>query len=120
VKGPLLVIADNESIARLAPRWAEAFTAAGLHYRVRLVGSLGDRELEAILAEARSLAAGTILTAGQPATIALAAAAADRLGLPLVREEAVAGGGGYTPKVVAPYPRWTPSSCRPRDRCPPS
>lgn len=94
MKGPLLVIADNDAIARLAPRWAEAFAAAGLHYRVRLAGSLGDLELEAILAEARSLAAGAILAAGRPATRTLAAAVADRLGLPLVPEEAATGGEG--------------------------
>jgi glycerol dehydrogenase-like iron-containing ADH family enzyme len=94
VTGPLLVIADNEAIARLAPGWAERFAAAGLGYRVRLAGSLGDRELEAVVAEARSLPARAILAAGSPATRALAAAAAARLGLPMIRDEAEAGGAG--------------------------
>jgi glycerol dehydrogenase-like iron-containing ADH family enzyme len=94
VTGLLLVIADNEAIARLAPRWAERFAAAGTGYRVRLAGSLGDSEIEAVVAEARSLSASAILAAGGPATRALAAAAATRLGLPVVRDEAAAGNGG--------------------------
>lgn len=93
--GPVLVVADNEAIARLAPRWAETFAAAKLGYRVRLAGSLGEpAELEGVIAEARSLAAGAILAAGAPSTQALARAAAAELGLPLIRDEAEADGEG--------------------------
>jgi glycerol dehydrogenase-like iron-containing ADH family enzyme len=94
VNGPLLIVADNAAIARRAMRWAEQFAAAGRLYRVRLAGALGDRDLEGVVAEARSLAAAAVLAAGGPATRALAAAAAAALGLPLVQDEAEAEGGG--------------------------
>lgn len=92
--GPILVVADNDAIARLAPRWAAQFAAAGRIHRVRLAGSGGEREVERLLAEARSLAAVAIATAGGEAVRSLAAAVATRLGLPLVEAEAAAGGEG--------------------------
>lgn len=90
--GPVLVVADNDAIARLAPHWAEQFAAAGRLHRVRLAGSTSDRELERLAAEARSLAAVAIAAAGGDAARSLAAAVATRLGLPLIPPEAAAGG----------------------------
>ncbi|MFM8414827.1 MAG: hypothetical protein ACKOCX_08885 [Planctomycetota bacterium] len=92
--GPILVVADNEAIARLAPRWAEQFAAAGRLHRVRLAGAPSDREIERLASEARSLAAVAIAAAGGDAARSLAQAVASRLGLPLVQPEAAAGGAG--------------------------
>ena len=92
--GPVLIIADNDAIARLAPRWAEQFAAAGRLHRVRLAGVPGEPEIERLVNEARSLAAVAIATAGGDAARALAAAVATRLGLPAVQPEAAAGGAG--------------------------
>jgi len=88
VIGPVLVVADNDAIARRAPRWAEAFAAEGRLHRVRLVGSGSDREIAAVEAEARSLAAGGILAAGREPARTVATAVAARLGLPLVESGA--------------------------------
>ena len=91
---PILVVADNDAIARLAPRWAGQFAAAGRLYRVRLAGVPGDREIERLATEARSLEAVAIAAAGGEAVQSLAAAVATRLGLPLIQPEAAAGGEG--------------------------
>lgn len=84
---PILVVADNDAICRLAPRWARAFAGAGRHYRVRLVGSPSDQEIDRVAAEATSLAAAEIMGAGGAASQAVAAAVAARLGLSLVRAD---------------------------------
>lgn len=89
--GPILVVADNDSIARLAPRWAEQFAAAGRLHRVRLAGPGGERDIDRLAAEARSLAAVAIAAAGGAPVWSLAAAVATRLGLPLVHPEAAGG-----------------------------
>lgn len=86
--GPILVLADNDAIARLAPRWAADFGAAGRIHRVRLAGLGDDGELDRLAAEAQSLAAVAIAAAGGQPVWSLAAAVARRLDLPLVHPEA--------------------------------
>lgn len=82
--GPVLIVADNDAIARLAVRWQDFFSAAGRSYRVRLLSAGSPAELAAVAAEARSLAAGSILAAGSSLLVGRAARAATAAGLPLV------------------------------------
>jgi glycerol dehydrogenase-like iron-containing ADH family enzyme len=82
VRGPVLLLADNRAIAAGATRWAEAFAAAGLMHRVRLVDRESD--LAAVLAEASCLGAATILAVGIGCPLSVGRAAAEQLGLPLV------------------------------------
>jgi len=85
--GPLLVVADNASIARFALEWERSFAAAGCEYRVRLAPAAADAAgVEDLMAEARSLAAAAILSVGPGAA---AAEAARRLGLPCHRLESL-------------------------------
>lgn len=84
---PILVVADNDAIRRLAPVWARAFAAAGRLHRVRLAGSPSEREIDRVAAEATSLAAVEIMGAGGAASQAIAAAVAARLGLSLARAD---------------------------------
>ena len=83
---PVLVVADNATIAAWAPDWAEAFDACGWTFRVRLftTGQESDGH-EAIIDEARNLGARAIVAAGGETLAAAAGAAATALGLPLVR-----------------------------------
>lgn len=63
--GPVLIVAGATPIARLAPIWAAALEELGLSHRVRLFGGESSRrEIAAIVAEARSLGARTIVAAG--------------------------------------------------------
>lgn len=82
LSGPVLVVAGNAAIARLAPTWAAAFAAAGWTHRVRLFGAESSRrEIAALAAEAASLSARVIVAAGGGKALdaARAAAAASRL-----------------------------------------
>lgn len=82
LSGPVLVVAGNSAIARLAPVWAEAFAEAGWTHRVRLCGGESSRrEIAALAAEAADLSARVIVAAGGGKTIdaARAAAAARRI-----------------------------------------
>lgn len=83
--GPVLVLADNEAIARRAPAWAAEFLAAGRPHRVRLVGRVAS-DIDALVIEAVNLAATAILAAGGPGSRHAACAVATRLGLPLAIE----------------------------------
>ncbi len=81
LSGPVLVVAGNAAISRLAPTWAAAFTAAGWQHRVRAFGGESSRrEIAALAREARSVDAAVIVGAGGGKTLdaARAAAAADR------------------------------------------
>lgn len=79
---PVLVVADNASIAAFAPAWAESFDEVGWLHRVRLftAGRASDGHL-AIVDEARTLGARSIVAAGDEAVVAAASAAAAALGL---------------------------------------
>jgi len=88
VIGPVLVVADNPAIARLARGWQQRFATAGRLHRVRLVGVGGELEVAAVVDEAHRLAAVEVLAAGGEQARAVAADAAGRLGLPLLQEEA--------------------------------
>lgn len=92
--GPILIVADNDAITRLAPSWADRFARAGRVHRVRLAGSAGACDIDRLAAEAQTLAAVAIAAAGGDAAWSLAAAVASRLGLPLVDPEAEADGKG--------------------------
>ncbi len=83
ISGPVLLLADNLSIAAAAPRWAADFAAAGTVHRVRVVGHPSQQEIAAVLAEAKNLGAATILAAGSGSPLAVGQAVACRLGLPL-------------------------------------
>ena len=77
LSGPVLVVAGNAAIARLAPLWAAAFAAAGWTHRVRLCGGESSRrEIAALAAEADSLSARVIVAAGGGKTLDAARAAA--------------------------------------------
>ena len=87
-----LVVADNESVASLAPRWAVELAGAGRRYRVRLLSIGSPAELEAVAAEARSLSAGLIIAAGGERLQASAAQVARQAGLPVVVWDDSTGG----------------------------
>lgn len=72
---PVLVIATQETVGRLAPAWLESFDKAGWLYRVRSFGGRATAaENAALAAEARSLDAQTIVAIGD-ADLAAAATA---------------------------------------------
>ena len=90
--GPVLIVADNAAIARLAPRWAARFAAIGRVYRVRLLSFGSPSEIAAVAAEARSLPATVILAAGDTLLRERAARVAGLAGLPLTVGEESADG----------------------------
>jgi glycerol dehydrogenase-like iron-containing ADH family enzyme len=91
--GPVLVVADGAAIARGGPAWAETLAAEGRHHRVRLAGRGDPAEIAALTAEARNLGAAVILGAGEPATLATAAAVATALGIPSAGARNLTGEG---------------------------
>lgn len=82
--GPVLVVADGELISRLAPAWAEAFSAAGWLHRVLAAGHAVAGEVAAIAAEAESLRAAALVAAGDAAVLAAVEQAAAACRLPCV------------------------------------
>lgn len=83
---PLLIVADNRSIAAHALAWDRQLTAAGWKYRVRLGEAAERRQAEeaaAVAREAAVMGARSILVAGGEPVRLVAAAAAKRAGLPL-------------------------------------
>jgi hypothetical protein len=83
--GPVLVVADNEAIARRAPAWAAGFSACGRPHRVRLVGQMAG-DVDDLVVEATNLAATAILAAGGKEAMQAGRAVAARLSLPLLLE----------------------------------
>ena len=83
--GPVLVLADNEAIARRAPAWAAGFSACGRPHRVRLVGPVAG-DVDGLVIEAVNLAATAILAAGGKEAMQAGRAVAARLSLPLLLE----------------------------------
>ena len=79
---PVLVVADNASIAAFAPAWAESFDEVGWLHRVRLftAGRASDGH-RAIVEEAASLGARSIVAAGGEAVVEAASKAATALRL---------------------------------------
>lgn len=75
--GPVLVVADDATIAACGPAWAGSFAAAGILHRV--VNHGVD-----VTAAAAGLSPRTVLGAGDAAARAAAAAVATALGVPLV------------------------------------
>ena len=85
LEGPALVIASATPIARLAPIWAAALDEVGIGHRVRLFGGESSRrEIAAIVEEARSLGARTIVAAGGAKVLDAARSAAAAIRLPFV------------------------------------
>ena len=85
LEGPVLIVAGAMPIARLAPIWAAALDEVGIGYRVRLFGGeSSQREIAAIVEEARNLGARTIVAAGEDSLIDAARSAAAALRLPFV------------------------------------
>ncbi len=84
LRGPILVLTENDRIASGAIHWAKVFGAAGLVHRVRLVGG-GETDIPEVMSEAASLGAVTILAVGTGCPLAVGQAAAERLRLPLAR-----------------------------------
>ena len=76
---PVLVIADQDTVGRLAPAWFESFDEAGWLYRVRSFGGrANDAEIAALAAEARSLGAKSIAAVGDAGLSDAAVAAAEK------------------------------------------
>jgi glycerol dehydrogenase len=85
LEGPVLIVAGATPIARLAPVWAAALDDVGMGHRVRLFGGESRQpEIAAIVEEARSLGARTIVAAGEDNLIEAARSAAAALRLPFV------------------------------------
>jgi glycerol dehydrogenase len=85
LEGPALIVAGATPIARLAPVWAAALDEVGIGHRVRLFGGESSRrEIAAIVEEARSLGAHTIVAAGGGKVIDAARSAAAAMRLPFV------------------------------------
>lgn len=78
--GPVLVVADDATIARLAPAWAEAFAAAGKVHRVVV------HDVD-VVAAAAGLGARVVVAAGPADAVAAARLAAATLGVPLVEAD---------------------------------
>lgn len=75
--GPVLVVADDATIAACAPAWAASFSAGGIVHRVVVAG------VDAAAAAA-DLGPRVVVGAGSPASLAAAAAAAAAFDVPLV------------------------------------
>jgi len=85
LEGPCLIVAGSTAVARLAPTWAAALDEVRFVSRVRLFGGESSRrEIAAIVEEARSLAARTIVATGGGKVLDAARSAAAELGLPFV------------------------------------
>ena len=85
LEGPALLIAGATPIARLAPIWVAALDEVGICHRVRLFGGESSRrEIAAIVEEARSLGARTIVAAGGVRVLDAGRSAAATLRLPFV------------------------------------
>lgn len=82
IAGAVLVVADNEAIARGGPAWAEQL--AGRVHRVRLAPAASPAAAAALVAEARSLGATAIVAAGGDEPRRIAAEAARLLGVALI------------------------------------
>jgi glycerol dehydrogenase len=85
LEGPALIVAGATPIARLAPTWAAALDDVGMSHRVRLFGGESSRrEIAAIVEEAKSLGARTIVAAGGGKVLDAARSAAAAVRLPFV------------------------------------
>lgn len=74
---PVLIIADQDTVGRLAPAWLESFDEMGWLYRVRSFGGMAtEQEVAALAAEARSLGAKSIAAIGASTLLMAATAAA--------------------------------------------
>ena len=80
---PVLILADTAAVAAHAPTWLTAFDGVGYTYRVRVCGDVAD-DVAALVAEAGSLAARTIVAVGDAGLREAAAAAATRAGIACV------------------------------------
>jgi glycerol dehydrogenase-like iron-containing ADH family enzyme len=77
---PVLVIADQDVVGRLARVWLESFDEVGWLYRVRSFGGMAtEQEIAALAAEARSLGAKSIAAIGDSTLLMAATAAAKTL-----------------------------------------
>ena len=88
---PLLIVADNRAIATHSADWFEQLSMAGWLYRVRLGEvpvAFHEQEAAAIAVEAKTFQATAILAVGDSPLLEVAAAAAERAQLPLIRREA--------------------------------
>jgi glycerol dehydrogenase len=85
LSGPVLVVAGNAAITRLAPLWAASLADVGWEHRVLAFGGESSRgEIDAIAAEAAALGAGVIVGAGGGKTLDAARAAAAARQVPFV------------------------------------
>jgi glycerol dehydrogenase len=102
--GPVLVVAGGSAVAALAPVWAAAMSAAGWHHRVRTFGGeCTAAEIDALVAEARSLGAKVIVGAGGGKCLDAARAAAAATGLPFVSCPTVASTDAPTSALSVVY-----------------
>lgn len=89
VVGPVLVVADDATIAARAPEWAAALVARDIVHRVVVAGV-------DVAAAAAGLGARVVVAAGSADARAAAREAAAALGVPVVE---VAVAAAYTPAV---------------------
>ena len=82
--GPVFIVADATSIGQQATGWATALKAVDLVHRVRLCGGSSPGEIAAVVAEARSFEARTIVAAGGAGVHETARAIAATIMVPLV------------------------------------
>lgn len=84
IRGPLLLVATGETVARYAPAWAANCGPNRGGYRVLVIRADNPSEVQPIVAEATSLAAAGIIAVGDAAVIAAATAAGRSLAVPVV------------------------------------
>jgi glycerol dehydrogenase len=102
--GPVLVVAGGSAVAALAPVWEAAMSAAGWHRRVRTFGGeCTTAEIDALVAEARSLGAGAIVGAGGGKCLDAARAAAAAISLPFVSCPTIASTDAPTSALSVVY-----------------
>ncbi|MCE2727775.1 MAG: hypothetical protein LW698_13515 [Planctomycetaceae bacterium] len=89
--GPVLVVTDEATVTRFAPRWAHDFAAAGRVHRVRVGG-----DVAAIAAEIRGLGATVVAGIGPTAVTVAVATTAAAAGLPCVC-------GPHDPRAAPPH-----------------
>jgi glycerol dehydrogenase len=102
--GPVLVVAGRSAVAALAPVWAASMAAVGWQHRVRVFGGeCTAAEIDALVAEARSLGGRALVGVGGGKCLDAARAAAATLRLPFVSCPTVASTDAPTSALSVVY-----------------
>lgn len=81
---PLLIVAEGDVVGKLAPNWSASCRYHNLSYRVLVIDPSCSCVINDIRAEATAADAGGIVAVGAPPVLAVATAAGQELGLPVV------------------------------------